>query len=319
MISRSVQFRLLRSSLILSVLFLLLSPPGLLQAAAKAPDPDRLQLGSVSAMVSDLNTGEVLYAKYPDLQMPVASLTKVMTAVVVLESKAPLNSYLEIQRVKNATGKNAYSRLRNDSTLKRKDLLRIALMSSENLATYVLAQHHEGGLEQFVADMNRTAERLGMNNTHFDDPSGLSSGNVSTARDMSRLLREANRHDLIREYSTTGQFTARFRKPRYVLGYGNTNRLVHRRAWDISLSKTGYLTEAGRCLLLSARIDERPVSMVLLNSFGKLTHIGDAGRVKRWLQTGDGGRLATAAKRYQADRIEELLAGLKAPSKATTN
>lgn len=288
-----------------------------LAAAGNRLDPDNLQLGSVSAMVFDLKSGESLYEKYPGVKLPIASLTKMMTALVVLESREPLNAYLEIHRDLIDVDKNAYSRLRNASRLKRKDLLRIALMSSENLATYVLASHHPGGLEAFLQAMNQKARELGMVSTTFDDPSGLSPHNISTASDLTKLLKAAYKHELIREYSTTGQFTARFKSPRYVLGYGNTNRLVHRSQWGVELSKTGYLSEAGRCLLLVTRIDGRLVGMVLLNSFGKQTHIGDAGRVKRWLTTGNGGKLARSAQRYQAERLEELLAAT--PDKPSSN
>ena len=135
--------------------------------------------------------------------------------------------------------------------------------------------------------------------------SGLSSGNVSTAEDLVKLIAAVSHYDKIREYSTTPRYTAHFRKPRYALGYGNTNRLVHRNSWDIELSKTGYITEAGRCLVLLSKLEGRDVAMVFLDAFGKQTPLGDAGRVKRWISTGDSGRIAGAALRYEQSKSKE--------------
>ena len=203
------------------------------------------------------------------------------------------------------TRKNAYSRMRVGSTLKRKDLLRLALMSSENLAAYTLAHSYPGGVEAFVVAMNKKAQSLGMQDSRFVDASGLSSRNLSTAADLVKLVEAVAKHDLIREYSTTPSYTAHFRKPRYSLGYGNTNRLVHRTSWDIELSKTGYITEAGRCLIMVSKVDGKDVAIVLLDAFGKLTPLGDAGRVKRWLTTGDGGKVAGAALRYEQSKSKQ--------------
>ncbi len=274
-------------------------------SANESLDPGNMHLGAVKAAVVELDSGKTLYAKHSDWITPIASITKLMTAVVVLESGQNMDERVEIPKPDRETSKNAYSRIRIGSTLKRSDLLRLALMSSENLAAYTLAASYPGGVSAFVAQMNTKAKALGMNDSHFVDASGLSVKNVSTAADLVKLIQAAAHHERIREYSTTSQFTAHFRNPRYSLGYGNTNRLVHRESWDIELSKTGYITEAGRCLVLLSKVDGQEIAMVLLDAFGKLTPIGDAVRVKRWLATGNSGYLSKAAKRYEQNKSQE--------------
>ena len=222
-----------------------------------------------------------------------------------MQSGQDLDEWIEIPKPDRETRKNAYSRIRIGSQLQRGNVLRLALMSSENLAAYTLAARYPGGVDAFVGQMNKTAASLGMSNTHFVDASGLSSGNVSTAEDLVKLIAAVSHYDKIREYSTTPRYTAHFRKPRYALGYGNTNRLVHRNSWDIELSKTGYITEAGRCLVLLSKLEGRDVAMVFLDAFGKQTPLGDAGRVKRWISTGDSGRIAGAALRYEQSKSKE--------------
>ena len=275
-------------------------------AAAEMPDPANLELASVHAAVADLESGEVLYRKNADRVVPIASITKLMTAIVVLDSGADLDQWLTIVEREEAAPNNAYTRMRRGSQARRGDLLQVALMASENHAAYVLARHHPGGLSAFVAAMNSTADALGMEDTHFVDPSGLSSRNRSTADDLMRLVRAASDYPLIHEYTDSPRHTIRFRYPRYRLRYGNTNVLVYRRHWDIGLSKTGYLDEAGRCLVLVTRIEERPVAMVLLDSFGRRTPIGDVGRVRRWFETGESGSIATAARRYEQRKSEQV-------------
>ncbi|WP_404365389.1 D-alanyl-D-alanine endopeptidase [Marinobacter sp.] len=281
-----------------SLMLLLLAMAGPL-AAKPAVNPDGLTLASVNAAVALAGSNELLHDKHANRVVPVASLTKLMTALVVMESGAPLNEWLEVYPRHIPAEANAYSRIRKTSELRRGDMLRIALMSSENLAAYTLARHHPGGYDAFVAEMNRTAARLGMNRSRFVDPTGLSAGNQSTAADLVRLANAIMAHPKIGEYSTTRYFTARFRQPRYSLPYGNTNVLVHRQSWGVALTKTGYLEEAGRCLLMISEMQGKPVITVLLDSFGTRSPIGDAGRVKRWLQTGDSGRVAGAAYRYE--------------------
>ncbi|MGH1471450.1 MAG: D-alanyl-D-alanine endopeptidase [Cellvibrionaceae bacterium] len=262
-------------------------------------DSSKISLGSVKAAVFQPEKKSILFSKNANAIAPIASITKLMTAMVILDAKQPLEEYLTIIKSNRKTNKNGYSRIRIDSQLRRRDLLRIALMASENRAASTLAFHYPGGFDQFIVAMNAKAKSLGMIKTRFVDATGLSLENVSTAADLVLMVSEAENYQLIKEYSTTKSFTARFKKPRYVLGYGNTNRLVHRESWDISITKTGYLTEAGRCLVMVTEIDKEPVVMVFLDSFGKLTPIGDAGRIKRWMTTGAGGRVAGAAANYE--------------------
>jgi D-alanyl-D-alanine endopeptidase (penicillin-binding protein 7) len=277
----------------------LLALLGCLLAPAPAWSRDSIQLASVHAVVGDLEEGKVLYSKRDDIPVPIASVTKLMTAMVVLDGGQPLDEWVPIVAWGESHGKNRHSRLRVGAETTRAQLLRLALMSSENLAAHVLARHYPGGLDAFVAAMNAKAEALGMSRSHFDDPSGLSTSNRSTASDLWTMVVAAYDYDTIREFSTTYQYTASFRRPRYTLGYGNTNPLTASSRWDVELSKTGYLSEAGRCLVMVADIDGKPVGMVLLNSFGTRTSLGDAGRVRRWLQTGSSGNVAGAALEYE--------------------
>jgi serine-type D-Ala-D-Ala endopeptidase (penicillin-binding protein 7) len=265
-------------------------------------DPAALELASAQAAVADLASGELLFTKHADRQVPIASVTKLMSAVVVLESGTPLDEWLTIVPRAERAPVNAYTRIRIGSELRRADLLRITLMASENQAAYVLSHHHPGGHEAFIAAMNDKATELGMHASHFVDASGLSAQNRSTAADLLRLVAAAMDYELIRDYTRTTGFTAQFRKPRYTLQYGNTNLLVHRESWDVALSKTGYLQVAGRCLAMVANIDGRPIAMVLLDSLGTRTPLGDAGRIGRWLRTGQGGSVAVAARDYERQR-----------------
>lgn len=262
-------------------------------------EDQNLRLASVSAAVSDLSTQRTLFTKNADKKVPIASITKVMTAMVVLDAELPLNEYLTVTKYNHNTGKNTYSRIRIGSRLKRRDLIRLSLMSSENLASAMLAKHYPGGVKRFVADMNRKAKALGMTNTHFVDSSGLSPRNVSTAADLTKMIAAAMEYPLIKKTSTTGKYTANFQNPNYRLGYGNTNPLVNSKRWNVALSKTGYLREAGRCLIMVAEVDGAPIAMVFLDSLGKRTPLGDAGRVKRWLTTGESGPVPRNAKNYE--------------------
>ncbi len=289
-------------------------------AAAATNDPKRegLQLASVHAVVVDLESGEVVYRKHADVAVPIASVTKLMTAMVVLDGGQPLDEWLTIVGWDRSLGKNAYSRIRIGSEAKRGELLRLALMSSENLATNVLAHHYPGGFDGFVAAMNAKARALGMTSTRFVDPAGLSPDNRASAADLGAMVVAAYGYDRIRALTTDYQHTASFRGPRYTLPYGNTNPLVASSRWDLELTKTGYLREAGRCLVLVSRIDERPVAMVLLNSFGTRTPLGDAGRVRRWLTTGKGGSVAGAALRYEREQVKALANGRAMAAGQTT-
>jgi len=273
-------------------------------AVAEDSIKQNLALASVGAVAVDLSNGQLLVAKHPDAVLPIASLTKVMTAMVVLDSGEDLSEWLSIEDWDSALTKNAYSRIRVTSLARRQDLVRIALMSSENRAAYNLAVHHPGGVAGFVVAMNAKAQALGMRNTRFVGPAGLAPENHSTAHDLALMLAAAHSYEAIREYSTTPQFTVRFRGPRYQLGYGNTNPLIHSSRWQVSMTKTGYLTEAGRCLVMVSEIGGRDVGVVLLNSFGKRSPLGDAGRIRRWLESGAESSVAQAAREHQRKVIE---------------
>ncbi|MEX0604589.1 MAG: D-alanyl-D-alanine endopeptidase [Marinobacter sp.] len=270
---------------------------------------DNFHLASVNAAVAYVDSETLLQDKNADRPVPIASLTKLMTALVVMDSGEPLNEWLEVLPRHKDAPNNAYSRIRIGSELRRSDMLRIALMSSENLAAYTLARHHPGGYDAFVADMNKTALALGMTNSVFFDPTGLSERNVASASDIVKLVRASIKHPQIGDYSTTRYYSARFRQPRYSLSYGNTNALVHRDSWGVGLSKTGYLTEAGRCLAMISKVEGKEVITVFLDSFGTRSPIGDAGRVKRWLTTGESGKVAGAAKRYEQQKNAQYATG----------
>lgn len=274
-------------------------------------DQHNIHLGSVSAAVVEVASGEELYLKNAGSVKPVASITKLMTAMVVLDSGLALGEMLTITREDRDIVKNTFSRVRFGSQLSRHDLLLIALMSSENRAAAALGRNYPGGTPGFVAAMNAKALNLGMKDTRFADATGLSPHNVSTAADLVKMVRAAVGYGLIREFTTRASHVARFQKPRYSLSYVNTNALVRRGDWEIALSKTGYIREAGRCLVMLTEVDGRQVAMVMLDSFGKLTPIGDAGRIRRWMNTGEGGEIAGAALRYEqrkAIQMEQALA-----------
>ena len=265
-----------------------------------------VQLASVHAAIGNLSSGKLLYKKNSEVAVPIASVTKVMTAMVVLDAGQPLDEWVPILGWEKKTEKNAYSRIRVDSESRRDQLLKLALMSSENLASHTLARHYPGGFDAFVAAMNKKAATLGMKRSRFDDPTGLSLGNVASAEDLMKMLAAAYDYDLIRAYSTTYQHQASFKGPRYSLAYGNTNPLTASSRWDVQLSKTGYLKEAGRCLVMVADVNGDPIGMVFLNSFGTRTPLGDAGRTRRWLTTGESGRVAGAALDYEQAAVRSL-------------
>ena len=266
---------------------------------AMAIERSELQLASVNAAVAYADGDGLVYGKNADRRVPIASITKLMTALVVMESGEPLTEWLDFRERHIPAPANAYTRIRVSSELRRSDVLRIALMSSENFAAHTLARHHPGGYDAFIEAMNAKAGELGMLKTTFVDPTGLSIDNRSTAADLVRLVRAASQYPQIREYSTTRYFTAQFRQPRYRLAFGNTNVLVHRESWGVGVSKTGYLSDAGRCLVMLFELDGQPLVTVLLDSLGTRSPIGDAGRIKRWLTTGAGGSVAAAARAYE--------------------
>ncbi len=242
-----------------------------------------LALKSNAALVIDQDTGEALAVKNPDVVLPVASLTKLMTGLVVVDAKLPLDEELEIGNEDVDTEKRTHSRLRVGTRLKREEMLLLALMSSENRAAMSLSRHYPGGRPAFLAQMNAKAKALGMNSTHFADPAGLSNRSVSTARDLHRLLTAAYSRPLLRRYSTTVDSTVRVGKQ--VLTYNNSNRLVRSSGnWNIELQKTGFTNEAGRCLVMQVNVMNRRLAMVFLDSDGTLTRYADAARVRRRIE-----------------------------------
>jgi D-alanyl-D-alanine endopeptidase (penicillin-binding protein 7) len=262
------------------------TPPAAL-APTLTRDVSKLRLASANALVLDAAVGQPIYAKGADTVTPIASVTKLMTAMVVLDAAQPLDETIGVDIGDLDLLKGSHSRLRLGSELPRQEMLRLALMASENRAASSLARHYPGGLDACVEAMNRKAKSLGMTRTHFADPTGLSSDNVSTASDLARMVKAAADYDLIRDATTTPSHYVEVQPTGQVLGYNNTNSLVRAGQWDIQLSKTGFIREAGKCLVMLANIASRPIVIVLLDSMGRLTRIGDANRVKHWLETGE--------------------------------
>jgi serine-type D-Ala-D-Ala endopeptidase (penicillin-binding protein 7) len=270
-------------------------------SGAGAADKKVAQAGpgvkSAIALVVDGNNGEVIYERDAARVAPIASITKLMTALVVLDGQQPLDETIEITTADRWQGKGAFSRLPVGAKITRGDLMGLALMASENRAAQVLARAYPGGVPAFVRTMNSKAKALGMTKTRFVDASGLSSLNVSNARDLAKLIAAVSRDTRIREYSTLPSLEVRISK-KSTLVYRNTNLLIGKPDWDILVQKTGYTNDAGECLVMQATLEERPVTMVFLNSFGKLTRTADARRVRRWMgaepvqQLSAGGELA---------------------------
>ncbi|OYV33451.1 MAG: D-alanyl-D-alanine endopeptidase, partial [Thiomonas sp. 20-64-5] len=251
-------------------------------AASTAANDDPLSLRSGSALVVDEGTGRILLSKNADTARPIASLTKLMTAAVILDAHQPMDQVIEITDADIDTLKWSASRLRPGTKLTREELLKLALMSSENRAAHALARNYPGGLAAFIPAMNAKAHALGMNFTRYVEPTGLSPQNESTAHDLALLVKAAYHYPLIREFSThpesevdVGSRTLQFR---------NTDHLVFNRGWDILLQKTGYINEAGHCLVLQTKFEGRRVIVVLLDAWGKYSHFGDAQRIRTWLE-----------------------------------
>ena len=241
-------------------------------------DPrSRLAVRSKIALVVDANTSEELLAKNADQVAPIASITKLMTAMVVLDAKLPLEEMLKISDDDRDLVMGTISRLRIGWTLSREDMLHLALMSSENRAAAALSRYYPGGRPAFIDAMNAKAAELGMIKTHFVNPNGLTSENVSTAFDLAKLVRAAGQYPLIRQFTTAPRYDVRI--GRYTLPYINSNRLVGRPDWDIEVQKTGFTNEAGRCLVMQVKADGRSLIMVFLDAFGTLTRFADARRV----------------------------------------
>ena len=274
-----------------------------LQAASKAPAQQ--QIASGSGLVVDLKTNQVLFSSNPDRVAPIASVTKLMAAMVVLDAKLPMEQQLPVIIRDVAEMRGVYSRVRIGSEISRRDMLQLALMSSENRATASLAHHYPGGVPAFVAAMNAKARALGMHHSRFVEPTGLSQDNLSSANDLVKLLKASQQYPLIGQFSTTGEKTAYFRKPAYTLGFRNTNRLVYKPDWSIQLTKTGFTNAAGHCLVMRTQMANRQVAFVVLDAFGKYTHMADANRLKKWLETGKISPVPAAAWSYKQQKLSQ--------------
>ena len=254
---------------------------------AQKNDPD---IKSQAAIVFNAQNERIIYDKNADKVMPIASITKLMTAMVTLDARLSPNEKITITLADVDKLKRTSSRLPVGSSYPRHELLRLALMSSENRAAAALGRTYPGGTQTFIKAMNLKAKNIGMINSRFVDSTGLNSGNVSTARDLAKLVSASNHYAVIREFSTTSKHFVSPGNKRGQLQYVNSNSLVHNQNWEIGVSKTGYLNEAGRCLVMQANISGQPVVIVLLNSWGKNTRIGDANRVKKWIEGNQGRR-----------------------------
>ena len=241
-----------------------------------------LVLGSAAAFVEDQQTGECLVQKKAGAVLPIASITKLMTAMVVLDANLNLEESLTITEEDVDTILHSHSRLPVGTNLTRREALLLALMASDNRCAHALGRTYPGGFETCVEAMNEKARAMGLSETRYKDTIGLSGGNVSSARDLVRLVDTAYQYYLIREFTTCKKTTVY--SGWRALEFHNTNNLVHNSNWQIGLSKTGFTGEAGRCLVMQAHVAQRPVLIVLLDSQGKMTRIGDANRIKRWLE-----------------------------------
>ncbi len=255
---------------------------------AQAQDVRKIALRSSSALVQDAASGEVVFGKNPEAVVPIASITKLMTAMVILDAGLDLEERVKLSREDAVAMKGSRSRLRTGLEISRGDLVLLSLMASENRAAAALGASYPGGLEAFVDAMNLKAAAIDMHDSRFVEPTGLSPANVSTASDLAKLVRAAHEYPLIREFSTKDRASIRVTSGRSTraLAYGNTNGLVRSKYWDIELSKTGYISEAGRCLVMHVRLAEKDLIVVLLDSWGKHSRIGDANRIRKWLESG---------------------------------
>jgi D-alanyl-D-alanine endopeptidase (penicillin-binding protein 7) len=270
-----------RATLWLCAIAIGLLLPAVSQALPGKPSDAGIRSNAI--LILDQSNSSVLFSKGADVAVPIASITKLMTALVVLEAGLALDEPIKITLAERATDKGGPSRLPIDATLTRGELLRLALMSSENRAAHALGRSYPGGTHAILSAMNQKAKALGMTQSHFADTTGLSSDNIASPVDLSKLVMAVSRHPLIREYSTDPDETVSI--GRHTVEYRNTNNLVRKPDWDILVQKTGYTQAAGRCLVMKALIDGRPIVMILLNSFGKYTRTADAIRIRRWMET----------------------------------
>ena len=258
-------------------------PQKVKRVQATLDDAQGILLQSASALVTDQISGAVLYEKSADSVVPIASITKLMTAMVALDANPGLQEILTIGEEDVDTLKGTHSRLHVGTRLTREEMLNLALMSSENRAASALSRHYPGGREAFIAAMNRKTQALGMTDTQFADPTGLTASNVSSARDLAKMVAAAYQYPLIREFSTMAEREVMVGRRHQM--FRNTNSLVKSPSWEIGLSKTGYINEAGKCLVMHTWLNSKPTIIVLLDSWGKMTRIGDANRIKRWVES----------------------------------
>jgi serine-type D-Ala-D-Ala endopeptidase (penicillin-binding protein 7) len=250
---------------------------------------------SHSALVFDQATGRAIYSKNAESAVPIASITKIMSAMVVLEAKQNMNEPVVIQEADIDTIKNSRSRLPVGTAFRREDLMRLALMASDNRAAAALGRTYPGGTVAFVDAMNAKAKSLGLSSTRFVDPTGLEPGNVASPQDLALMVAAASGFELIRAFSTAPALNVTLPDSGRQIGFNNTNALVKSDEWNIGLSKTGFINEAGKCLVMQAIIGTKPVVIVLMDSLGKFTRIGDANRIKKWIESGKAASASSAA------------------------
>jgi len=294
--------------LVLSLLALntgMLSAPAAFAARQEQAVAPIVQIASGSAMVVDLKSHEVIYSRNPDEVRPIASLTKLMTAMVTLDAKLPLDEVINIDISNTPEMRGVFSRVKLNSEITRRQMIQLALMSSENRAAASLAAHYPGGYSAFIKAMNAKAKSLGMTRTRYVEPTGLSPRNVSTARDLTRLLLASQRYPLIGELSTTSEKTAVFSHPAYALPFRNTNHLIMNPSWSIQLTKTGYTDDAGHCLAMRTTINGKPVTLVVMDAFGKFTAFADANRLRTWMETGKTVPVPQIAKNYRKQKDQQ--------------
>ncbi len=243
---------------------------------------------STGVLVFDPTSGQTLFSKNADQAAPIASITKLMTAMVVLDAKLAMDEPIELTVDDIDLVKNTHSRLPIGSHFRRDDLMRLALMASDNRAASALGRTYPGGAAAAVIAMNEKAKALGLTQTHYIDSSGLSPGNVSSPTDLGKLVAAAATYPIITEYTTTGAVNVTLPDSKRKLSFVNTNALVRSSDWKIGLSKTGYINEAGKCLVMHAMIANQPIVIVLLDSWGRLTRIADANRIRKWLEKNPG-------------------------------
>jgi D-alanyl-D-alanine endopeptidase (penicillin-binding protein 7) len=270
-----------RPLLLALVLGLAVSVTGMRESEAKATPARKPDVRSAAVLVMDRSTGSVVYAKQPNQASPIASITKLMTALVVLDGQQPLDEVVTISKEDQARTAGNHSRLLVGTKLTRRELLHLALMSSENRAAQALGRSYPGGESAFVRTMNAKARALEMTQARFADPTGLSSQNVASPNDLAKLVVAAHKSGVIREFSTSPALSVRV--GRQTIEFHNTNPLVRDPHWDVAIQKTGFINEAGQCLVLQAQIDGRAVVIVLLNSTGKYTRVADARRIRQWM------------------------------------